>query len=42
MNGVESYAYLRDLFISLANGHLAKNIDALMPSACAKQTIVSQ
>lgn len=33
MNRVEPYAYLRDLFISLANGHLAKDIDALMPWA---------
>jgi transposase len=33
MNGVEPYAYLRDLFIRLANGHLAKDIDALMPWA---------
>ena len=33
MNGVEPYAYLRDLFTRLANGHLEKNIDALMPSA---------
>jgi hypothetical protein len=24
MNGVEPYAYLRDLFISIANGHLAQ------------------
>jgi transposase len=37
MNGVEPYAYLRDLFISLANGHLAKDIDALMPWAYAQQ-----
>lgn len=36
MNGVEPYAYLRDLFTSLANGHLAKNIDALMPWAYAQ------
>ena len=34
--------YLRDLFTSLANGHLAKDIDALMPWAYAKQTIASQ
>ena len=33
MNGVEPYAYLRDLFIRLANGHLDKDIDALMPWA---------
>ena len=29
--GVEPYAYLRDLFIRLANGHLDKDIDGLMP-----------
>jgi len=33
MNGVEPYAYLRDLFIRLANGHLDKDIEALMPWA---------
>jgi hypothetical protein len=33
MNGVEPYAYLRDLFTRLANGHLARDIDDLMPSA---------
>jgi transposase len=42
MNGVEPYAYLRDLFTRLANGHLAKDIDALLPWAYAKQTIASQ
>jgi transposase len=42
MNGVEPYAYLRDLFTRLAHGHLAKDIDALMPWAYAKQTIASQ
>ena len=31
MNGVEPYAYLLDLFTRLANGHLDKDIDALMP-----------
>jgi transposase len=31
MNGVEPYAYLRDLFTKLANGHLEKDIDDLMP-----------
>lgn len=41
MNGVEPYAYLRDLFISLANGHLAKDIDALMPWAYAQRTSAS-
>lgn len=30
-NRVEPYAYPRDRFISLANAHLAKDIDALMP-----------
>jgi transposase len=35
MNGVEPYAYLRDLFTKLANGHLDKNIDDLMPWAYA-------
>ncbi|NOV20948.1 IS66 family transposase [Ensifer adhaerens] len=41
MNGVEPYAYLRDLFISLANGHLAKDIDALMPWAYAQRISAS-
>lgn len=36
MNGVEPYAYLRDIFTSIANGHLAKDIDALMPWAHAQ------
>jgi len=31
MNDVEPYAYLRDLFTRLANGHLDKNIEELMP-----------
>ena len=31
MNGVEPYDYLRDLFTKLANGHRARDIDALMP-----------
>jgi len=35
MNGVEPYAYLRDLFTRLANGHLDKDIDTLMPWAYA-------
>ncbi|MGA0543616.1 IS66 family transposase [Neotabrizicola sp. VNH66] len=35
MNGVEPYAYLRDLFTSIAKGHPAKDIDALMPWAHA-------
>ena len=42
MNGVEPYAYLRDLFTSLANGHLDKDIDALMPWAHAQATQSSQ
>jgi len=37
MNGVEPYAYLKDLFTKLANGHLDKDIDELMPWAYAKQ-----
>jgi hypothetical protein len=35
MNGVEPYAYLHDLYTKLANGHLEKDIDALMPWAYA-------
>ena len=42
MNGVEPYAYLRDLFTKLANGHLDKDIDALMPWAYAAATKTSQ
>jgi len=42
MNGVDPYAYLRDLFTSLENGHLAKDIDALMPWAYAQRTSTSQ
>jgi transposase len=37
MNGVEPYAYLRDLFTKLAGGHLDRDIDALMPWAYAQQ-----
>lgn len=37
MNGVEPHAYLRDIFIRLANGHLDKDIDALMPWAYAQR-----
>ncbi len=37
MNGVEPYAYLCDLFTKLANGHLASDIDALMPWAYVQQ-----
>ena len=42
MNSVEPYAYLRDLFTRLANGHLAKDIDALMPWAYAARIEASQ
>lgn len=42
MNGVEPYAYLRDLFTKLANGHLDKDIDALMPWTYAAVPIPSQ
>ncbi|MCT4685166.1 MAG: transposase, partial [Roseicyclus sp.] len=38
MNGVEPYAYLRVLFTKLANGHLAQDIEALMPWAYAQQS----
>jgi transposase len=42
MNGVEPSAYLCDLFTRLANGHLAKDIDALMPWAYAARIKASQ
>ena len=42
MNGVEPYAYLRDLFTKLANGHLNTNIDDLMPWAYAAAAPHSQ
>lgn len=42
MNSVEPYAYLHDLFIKLANGHLAKDIDTLMPWAYAPTDITSE
>ena len=42
MNGVEPYACLRDLFTRLADGHLDKDIDALMPWAYAVAPIPSQ
>lgn len=42
MNGVEPYAYLRDLFTKLANGHLNTNIDDLMPWAYAATAPHSQ
>ena len=41
MNGVDPYLYLRDLFTSIAHGHLAKDIDALMPWAYAQQTLIT-
>lgn len=42
VNGVDPYAYLVDLFTRLANGHLDKDIDALMPWAYATATNPSQ
>jgi transposase len=42
MNGVEPYAHLHDLFIKLANCHLAKDIDALMPRAYAQTALTSE
>lgn len=42
MNNVEPYAYLRDLFVSIANGHPAKDIDALMPWAYTQHLIPSK
>jgi len=42
MNGVEPYAYLRDLFTRLAGGHLDKDINALMPWAYAAAPTSSQ
>jgi transposase len=36
LNGVKPYAYLLDLFTKLANGHLDKDIDTLMPWAYAQ------
>lgn len=42
MNGVEPYAYLRDLFTRLAHGHLDKDIDALMPWAAANSATPSR
>lgn len=37
MNSIEPYAYLYDLFTKLANGHLARDINALMPWAYARK-----
>ena len=42
INGVEPYAYLVNLFTRLANGHLDKNIDTLMPWAHAAASNPSQ
>jgi transposase len=42
MNSVEPYAYLQDIFIKLANGHLAKDINTLMPWAYAPTDITSE
>ena len=39
---IEPYAYLRDLFTKLANGHLDKDINELMPWAYAAATKTSQ
>ena len=35
VNGIDPYAYLLHLFTRLAQGHLNKDIDALMPWAYA-------
>ncbi|NMN72598.1 transposase IS66-like protein [Rhizobium sp. 57MFTsu3.2] len=42
MNGVEPCAYLCDLFTRLANGHLVKDIDTLMPWAYVARIKASQ
>ena len=42
MNGVDPYAYLLYLFTRLAQGHLNKDIDALMPWAYAASSNPSQ
>ena len=42
MNGVEPYAYMKNLFTKLANGHLDKDIDELIPWAYAQPTITSE
>lgn len=42
MNGVEPCACLNDLFTRLANRHLARDIDALMPCACGREAEGSQ
>ena len=38
LNNVNPYDYLLDLYTKLANGHLKKDIDALMPWAYAAET----
>jgi transposase len=42
MNGVEPYAYMRELFISIANDHPSKDIDAVMPWAYTQRIITSK
>ena len=42
MNGVEPFAYLQDIFTKLANRHLDKDIDALMPWACIPKAAASK
>lgn len=42
MNGVDPYTYLLYLFTRLAQGHLNKDIDALMPWAYAETSNLSQ
>ena len=42
MNGVDPYAYLVYLFTRLAQGHLNKDIDALMPWTYAASSNPSQ
>ena len=42
MNGIDPCAYLTDLFTKLANGHLKKDIDDLMPWAYAQRNAASE
>lgn len=42
MNGIDPCAYLTDLFTKLANGHLKKDIDDLMPWAYTQRNAASQ
>ena len=42
MNGVEHYAYLRDLFTRLANGLLEKDINALGSGLIARTIRLQQ